>query len=47
MRKPLAEKIARRIKRTFKNIEIKKSFELVTVKDGKRVYRNYISVRKI
>lgn len=47
MRKPLAEKIARKIKRIFKNIEIKKSFELVTVKDGKRVYRNYISVRKI
>ncbi|HIQ49640.1 MAG TPA: hypothetical protein EYH56_00430 [Nanoarchaeota archaeon] len=46
MRKPLAEKIARKIKRIFKNVEIKKSFELVTVKDGKRVYRNYISVRK-
>lgn len=47
MRKPLGEKIVRKIKRIFKNIEIKKSFELVTVKDGKRVYRNYISVRKI
>ncbi len=47
MHKPLAEKIARKIKRIFKNIEIKKSYKLVTVKDGKRVYRNYVSVRKL
>ncbi len=46
LRKPLAEKIARKIKKMFKNIEMKKSFELVTVKDGQRVYRNYVSVRK-
>ncbi len=46
LRKPVAEKIARKVKKMFKNIEVKKSFELVTVKNGQRVYRNYVSVRK-
>ncbi len=46
LRKHAAEKLAKRIQKMFKSVEIKKSYKLITVKDGKRVYRNYISVRK-
>jgi nonsense-mediated mRNA decay protein 3 len=46
LKKSSAEKVARRIKKTFKNVEIKKSYKLVTKKDGVDVYRNYVSVRK-
>jgi len=46
LRKRVAEKVARKIKRVFKNVTVKKTCELVTVKDGQRVYRNYLSVRK-
>ncbi len=45
--KPAAEKVARKIKRMFKRVKIIKSCKLITVKDGKRVYRNFISVRKL
>ncbi len=45
--KPAAEKVARKIKRMFKKVKIIKSCKLITVKDGKRVYRNFISVRKL
>ncbi len=46
IKKSDANSFVRKIKRIFKNVRIKKSYKLVTVKDGKRVYRNYISVRK-
>ncbi len=46
LRKKSAEKMAKKIQKMFKNVEIKKSYKLITVKDGKRVYRNYVSVRK-
>jgi len=46
LNKTQAFSFVKKLKRTFKNLEIKKSYKLITVKDGKRVYRTYISVRK-
>jgi nonsense-mediated mRNA decay protein 3 len=47
LRKSSAERVAKKLKKMFKNIEIKKSFKLATRKNGKNLYRHFVLVRKI